>query len=73
MAAEDMGVGIVPRMCVREEEKSGALVVKAMEEFEEQRGLWVICRDTSALPPACQAFLKVIKSEVPVLKAGRAA
>jgi len=44
MAAESMGIGIVPRMCVQEEETSGELVMKQIEEFEEQRGLWVVCR-----------------------------
>lgn len=73
MAAEGMGIGIVPRMCVQEEETSGELVMKQIEEFEEQRGLWVVCRDTHALPPTCLAFMKVIKSEMAVLKARPAA
>jgi len=64
MAAGEMGVGIVPRMCVREEEARGELIIKTIEEFREERSLWVVCRDTPALPPACQAFLKVIKSEL---------
>lgn len=62
MATSDMGLGIVPRMCVKEEEKSGELVVKNIEEFREERSLWIVCRDT-ALSPASEAFLKVIKSE----------
>jgi DNA-binding transcriptional LysR family regulator len=63
MAARDMGVGIVPRMCVQEEEANGDLVVKAVEEFREERMLWMVCR-RSPLSPACRAFMKVIKSEL---------
>jgi DNA-binding transcriptional LysR family regulator len=64
MAAGEMGVGIVPRMCVQEEQRTGELVVKPIEEFREERSLWVVCRNTSVLPPASQAFLKVLKSEL---------
>jgi DNA-binding transcriptional LysR family regulator len=69
MAARDMGVGIVPRMCVQEEEASGDLAVKTVEEFREERMLWMVCR-RSPLSPACRAFMKVTKSELkPVYKA----
>jgi DNA-binding transcriptional LysR family regulator len=63
MAARDMGVGIVPRMCVQQEAASGDLVVKIVEEFREERMLWMVCR-RSPLSPACRAFMKVIKSEL---------
>ena len=64
MAARNMGVGIVPWMCVQEEEASGELVVKAIEEFREERSLWVVCRRQTREPsPVCQAFMKFIKSE----------
>jgi DNA-binding transcriptional LysR family regulator len=63
MAARDMGVGIVPRMCVHEEEESGHLVVRTVEEFREERMLWIVCR-RGALSPACRAFIKVTKAEV---------
>jgi DNA-binding transcriptional LysR family regulator len=63
MAARGMGVGIVPRMCVQGEEASGDLAVKTVEEFREERMLWMVCRRT-ALSPACYAFMKIIKSEV---------
>jgi DNA-binding transcriptional LysR family regulator len=66
MAARDMGVGIVPRMCVQGEEASGDLMVKTVEGFREERMLWMVCR-RAALSPACRAFMKVTKSE---LKAG---
>jgi DNA-binding transcriptional LysR family regulator len=69
MAARDMGVGIVPRMCVHEEEESGHLVVRTVEEFREERMLWIVCR-RGALSPACRAFIKVTKAEVKAVPKG---
>jgi len=71
MVARDMGVGLVPRMCVLEEEARGDLVVKPVEEFREERMLWMVCRRTT-LSPACRAFMKVIKSESKALYTGDA-
>lgn len=65
MAARDMGIGIVPRMCVQQEETE--LAVRPIEEFREERMLWMVCRRTSALSPACRAFMKVTKAEVSAL------
>jgi DNA-binding transcriptional LysR family regulator len=67
MAARDMGVGIVPRMCVQEEETKGELVAKTIEEFREERMLWMVCRRTPTISPACRAFMKITKSEVHAL------
>jgi DNA-binding transcriptional LysR family regulator len=64
MVARDMGVGIVPRMCIKREEARGELVAKTIAEFGEERSLWLVCRRTAALAPACQAFTKVIQSEL---------
>jgi DNA-binding transcriptional LysR family regulator len=64
MVARDMGVGIVPRMCIQREEERGELVVKTIAEFGEARSLWLVCRRTTPLAPACQAFIKVIQSEL---------
>jgi DNA-binding transcriptional LysR family regulator len=61
MAARDMGVGIVPRMCVQQEEMGGELLVKVVEEFREERMLWMVCR-RGVPSPACRAFIKVTKS-----------
>jgi DNA-binding transcriptional LysR family regulator len=61
MAARDMGVGIVPRMCVQQEEVGGDLLVKMVEEFREERMLWMVCR-RGVPSPACRAFIKVTKS-----------
>jgi DNA-binding transcriptional LysR family regulator len=71
MAARDMGVGIVPRMCVQEEEASGVLMVKIVEEFREERMLWTVCR-RGAPSPACRAFIKVLKSELKTVSKGDA-
>jgi LysR family transcriptional regulator, low CO2-responsive transcriptional regulator len=67
MAMRDMGVGIVPRMCVQEEETNGELVARTIEEFREERMLWMVCRRSPTLSPACRAFMKVTKSEVNAL------
>jgi LysR family transcriptional regulator, low CO2-responsive transcriptional regulator len=64
MVARDMGVGIVPRMCIKREEARGELVAKTIAEFGEERSLWLVRRRTTALAPACQAFIKVIQSEL---------
>jgi DNA-binding transcriptional LysR family regulator len=65
MAARNMGVGIVPRICVQKEEASGALIAKPIDEFREERSLWIVSRRQSREPsPVCQAFLTLIKSEV---------
>jgi len=69
MAAREMGIGIVPRMCVHEEEANGDLMVKTVEEFREERMLWMVCR-RGALSPACRAFIKVTKSELKALPKG---
>jgi DNA-binding transcriptional LysR family regulator len=63
MAAEDIGVGIVPRMCVEEEATNGQLVARTIDEFCEERMLWMVCRRTTTLSPPCRAFMKVTKSE----------
>ena len=68
MVARSTGIGIVPRLCVQQEESTGELLVKAVKEFRQERALWVVSRTKSVDPtPVCQAFMKVIKSEVSVL------
>jgi DNA-binding transcriptional LysR family regulator len=71
MTARGMGVGIVPRMCVQEEAAKGDLMVKTVEEFREERMLWMVCR-RSVPSPACHAFMKLIKSELKTLSKGDA-
>jgi len=64
MAAQDMGVGIVSRISIKQEEARGELVVKTIAEFGEERSLWLVYRRTTPLAPASQAFIKVIHSEL---------
>lgn len=61
MVENDMGVGIVPRICVKKEEVSGELIAKPIEEFRDERTLWAVRRRGAAPSPACQAFMKVIE------------
>jgi DNA-binding transcriptional LysR family regulator len=68
MVENGMGVGIVPRVCVRKEEAGGELVVKDLAEFEDERTLWVVRRRGLATSPASEAFLKVIRSAETNLK-----
>jgi DNA-binding transcriptional LysR family regulator len=65
MAARNMGVGIVPRMCVGKEIATGELIVKTVEEFRDERTLWLAYRRQDAEPsPVCQAFMKLTKAEL---------
>lgn len=68
MVARSTGVGIVPRLCIQQEESRGELLVKPIKEFRQERALWVVSRRKSIDPtPVCQAFMKVIKSELSAL------
>jgi DNA-binding transcriptional LysR family regulator len=65
MAAKSMGIGIVPRMSVKAESTGGRLVSKTIQEFREERTLWIVSRRQALEPsPVCQAFMKLIKSEL---------
>jgi DNA-binding transcriptional LysR family regulator len=63
MAVQGMGVGIVPQICIKQEEARGDLVAKTIAEFGVERSLWLVCRHSSTLAPASRAFVKVIQSE----------
>jgi len=62
MVERKLGVGIVPRMCVREEGESGKLKVKPIEEFHEERTLWAVRKRSDNHPPSAQVFMEVTKS-----------
>jgi DNA-binding transcriptional LysR family regulator len=64
MAARGMGVGIVPRICMKQEEGRGELAAKEIAELGEERSLWLVCRHSTMLSPAYQAFIRVIRSDV---------
>lgn len=58
--AMNLGVGIVPRMCVQEELGRGELLMVPVEGFRHERTLWVVRRATEAHSHAAQAFMQVI-------------
>lgn len=62
MVEHNVGIGIVPRMCVREEEQAGKLVLRTIQEFREERILWVVRRRDGPQSPASKVFVEVIKS-----------
>jgi DNA-binding transcriptional LysR family regulator len=68
LVAQNMGIGIVPLLCVRNDE-AGKLVVKTIEQFPEDRSLWIVY--PPAPSPACQAFIALIKSEMAAMEQRR--
>jgi len=62
MVERKLGIGIVPRMCVQEEAEMGKLKLKRVEEFPEERTLWVARRGSDSQSPAAKAFMEVTKS-----------
>lgn len=61
LVAQNMGIGIVPSLCVTREDARN-LVVKTIREFPEDRHLWIV---HPLLPSApCQAFVTLLKSEL---------
>lgn len=61
MVAQNMGIGIVPFLCVRNEE-AGKLIVKTIAQFQEDRSLWIVHPQTPS--PACQAFVTLVRGEL---------
>lgn len=62
MVAKNMGVGFVPLMCVREEMARGELVVIKLEDFREERTLWIARRHSDAHSHAAQAFMRIVRT-----------
>ena len=61
LVAQNMGIGIVPSLCVTREDARN-LAVKTIREFPEDRHLWIV---HPLLPSApCQAFVALLKSEL---------
>ncbi|MFN2532204.1 MAG: LysR family transcriptional regulator [Pyrinomonadaceae bacterium] len=59
MAAEGVGVGFVPLLCVQDEEFRGELATIRVDGVSRQRELWLIHRDADSLTPSTKAFVKV--------------
>ncbi|HEX4158608.1 MAG TPA: LysR family transcriptional regulator [Rhizomicrobium sp.] len=65
LVAQNMGIGIVPLLCVRNDE-AGKLVVKTIEQFPEDRSLWIVYPPTPS--PACEAFIALTKSHMATMR-----
>jgi DNA-binding transcriptional LysR family regulator len=65
LVAQNMGIGIVPLLSVRNEE-AGNLVVKTIGQFPEDRSLWIIYPQTPT--PACQAFVTLVNAAMAAMK-----
>jgi DNA-binding transcriptional LysR family regulator len=61
MVARNMGIGIVPLLCVRNEQ-AGQLLVKSIGQFETDRSLWIVYPQTPS--PAARAFVALVGQEV---------
>lgn len=59
MAAQDMGIGIVPRLCAGQDSVPAGLSVKAIAEFGEDRELWMVHPQKTS--PASQAFVSIVE------------
>ncbi len=56
-----VGLGFVPRMCVREELTRGALVSVPVRGLTHNRTVWAVYRRSSQLSPAARAFLNLLR------------
>ncbi|HZN08411.1 MAG TPA: LysR family transcriptional regulator [Pyrinomonadaceae bacterium] len=56
-----VGLGFVPRMCVREELERGALVSVPVRGLTHNRTLWAAHRRGTHFSPAATAFLKLLR------------
>jgi len=61
LVAQNMGIGIVPSLCITRED-SRNLIVKTIEEFPEDRYLWIVHPPVPSAP--CQTFITLLKSEL---------
>jgi DNA-binding transcriptional LysR family regulator len=58
---KNIGIALVPKMCVMEEVERGTLASIPVKGLTYSRILWVIHRRGMPLSPAAQAFLKLLK------------
>jgi DNA-binding transcriptional LysR family regulator len=57
MVAEDLGIGFVPLMCVREEADRGKLTTIKVEGINREWDLWLVRRKDHLLSEAARAFI----------------
>jgi DNA-binding transcriptional LysR family regulator len=60
MVVQDIGVGIVPRLCVGQEAARGGLAVRTIVEFPEDRELWMVCPRLRS--PASRALASIVEA-----------
>jgi DNA-binding transcriptional LysR family regulator len=68
----EMGVAIVPRMCVRLELERRSLVTLSVPQLRIARSLYLIYRNDHQLPQAARAFLDLLTEKRPSRSAARA-
>jgi DNA-binding transcriptional LysR family regulator len=61
LVAQNMGIGIVPSLCMTADDSKN-LIVKTVREFPEDRYLWIVHPLVPSAP--CQAFITLLKSEL---------
>jgi DNA-binding transcriptional LysR family regulator len=59
---KNIGIALVPKMCVMEEVERGTLASIPVKGLTYSRMLWVVHRRGTPFTPATQAFLKLLKS-----------
>jgi DNA-binding transcriptional LysR family regulator len=59
MVAENVGIGFVPRMCVREEAANGKLVTIKLDGVRNEWNLWLVRRKDQSLSRAARTFIDV--------------
>lgn len=59
----EMGVAIVPRMCVRLELERGALISLNVPQLRISRNLYLIHRNDHQLPQAARAFIELLEEK----------
>jgi DNA-binding transcriptional LysR family regulator len=57
MVAEELGIGLVPLMCVREEAARGELTTIKVEGINREWDLWLVHRKDRSLSVAARAFI----------------
>jgi DNA-binding transcriptional LysR family regulator len=58
---QDVGLAIVPRVCVAQDLAAGTLVEVAVEGLDIPRQTFMVYRDRSSLSPAAQQFVDVVR------------
>jgi DNA-binding transcriptional LysR family regulator len=60
MVEMNLGVGFVPLMCVQEEIERGKLALVNLNDFQQERTLWVVQRKRAVHSFAAKTFMRVV-------------